>query len=378
MRIHGFLISLALAALAAGATPLHAATFGTVVPIGGHASDIALDESRNVLYIANLTANRIEVMSTADYSIRTSMNVSAQPGSVTLSPDNQFLLVTHHGAYTAPLAQRNAITLINLNDDTRQTFAMGDTPLAAAFIADGRAFIVTTTSLLTFDPISGAISVLATFPALAKSLPVAVGTFPSAVLQASMSTSPDRKFVYGIADDGNFQAFYRYDAIRNEVFALGIVAKPRPLPRIGVSADGAWAMVGQYKVDGRFLDLAQFPNSDTSENIGGAAVDSKAGVIYAQILTASAAVASQDIASLLKPAEKAAPPPPVLSILDADNLTLREQLSIPEHIVGRASLNSDGSVLYAVTDSGVTVMPVGRLNQQRRLMATQSDIMAAG
>ena len=35
-----------------------AATFGTVVPIGGEAADIALDETRGVLYIANFTANR--------------------------------------------------------------------------------------------------------------------------------------------------------------------------------------------------------------------------------------------------------------------------------------------------------------------------------
>src|SRR6266498_2852485 len=35
-----------------------AGVFGRVVPIGGNASDIALDESRGVLYIANFTANR--------------------------------------------------------------------------------------------------------------------------------------------------------------------------------------------------------------------------------------------------------------------------------------------------------------------------------
>src|SRR5690242_21792622 len=99
MRRNGCLISLAVAAaLATGITPLVAATFGNVVPIGGHASDIALDESRGVLYIANFTANRIEVMSTADNSIQRSMNVAAQPASISISPDNQFLLVAHYGA----------------------------------------------------------------------------------------------------------------------------------------------------------------------------------------------------------------------------------------------------------------------------------------
>src|ERR1035437_6412638 len=95
---YGYLISISLvAALASAVTPSVAATFGTVVPIGGHASDIALDESRGVLYIANFTANRIEVMSTADYSIHTSMNVAPQPGALSLSPDSKFLLVVHFG-----------------------------------------------------------------------------------------------------------------------------------------------------------------------------------------------------------------------------------------------------------------------------------------
>jgi hypothetical protein len=57
------------------------ATFGTVVSIGGHASDLALDEPRGVLYIANFTANRVEVMSLSSNAIRTSINVAAQPSS---------------------------------------------------------------------------------------------------------------------------------------------------------------------------------------------------------------------------------------------------------------------------------------------------------
>src|SRR5664279_5596655 len=109
-----------------------AATFGTVVPIGGHASDIALDESRGLLYIANFTANRIEVMSTADRTIHTSMNVAAQPAALSISPDNQFLLVAHFGSYKTPDTSKNAITVINLNDNTRQTFSTGDTPLGLA------------------------------------------------------------------------------------------------------------------------------------------------------------------------------------------------------------------------------------------------------
>src|ERR1035437_8224762 len=117
MRWNNCLILIALAALLS-TSPCVAASVGTVVPIGGHASDIALDESRGVLYIANFTANRIEVMSTADYSIRTSMNVAPQPGALSISPDNKYLLVAHYGSFAHADPSKNAVTLVNLNDNT--------------------------------------------------------------------------------------------------------------------------------------------------------------------------------------------------------------------------------------------------------------------
>src|SRR6266851_5273400 len=79
------------------AAVVRAGTFGTVVPIGGQASDIALDESRGLLYIANFTANRVELMSTSDYSVHSSLSVAPQPGAMALSPDGQFLVVIHFG-----------------------------------------------------------------------------------------------------------------------------------------------------------------------------------------------------------------------------------------------------------------------------------------
>src|SRR5271168_3783868 len=93
-------------------------TFGTVVPIGGEAADLALDESRGVLYIANFTANRIDVMTLANNQIQTSINLSGPPTSLSMSPDNHWLLVAQYGAVlstnTAPASQTNALTLIDL------------------------------------------------------------------------------------------------------------------------------------------------------------------------------------------------------------------------------------------------------------------------
>ena len=374
MRWNNCLILTAFAALLSS-SPCVGASFGTVVPIGGHASDIALDESRGVLYIANFTANRIEVMSTADYSIRTSMNVAPQPGALSLSPDSKFLLVAHYGSLAAADPSKNAVTLINLNDNTRQTFSTGDTPLGLTFLADGRAFIVTSTGILLFDPISGAMQTVATFATLAKTLPVTLDTFPTQVILAALSTNPDRTVVYGIADSGSAQAFIRYDARRGDLYAIGVVAAPKPLPRVSVAADGSWAMIGQYRLNGIADNLAQFPNSIASVNIGGNAIDSKAGIIYAQIILSAAATSS---AASTEAAPTALTAPPVLSILDAENLLVRESFSIPENITGRSVLSAAADLLYTVSDSGVMVFPVGRLKQQHRLVASVRDVVARG
>src|ERR1700719_4602342 len=73
-------------------------TFGTVVPldipIGGHVSDIVLDEPRGVLYAANFNAKRIEVISIASQKPVRKIDVPAQPGAMALSPDGGLLVVT--------------------------------------------------------------------------------------------------------------------------------------------------------------------------------------------------------------------------------------------------------------------------------------------
>src|SRR3977135_2014655 len=139
-----------------------AGTFGKVVSIGGSASDLALDEARGVLYISNFTANRIEVMSLTSNTIQTSINVAAQPGSISLSPDGRYLIVAHFGNNEKG-SPTNALTLIDLTaGNAKQTFALGNPPLGPAFGADGRALVVTTQEYILFDPVLGTTQLLDT------------------------------------------------------------------------------------------------------------------------------------------------------------------------------------------------------------------------
>src|SRR5690349_11932067 len=218
MRWNRFLITLA-AALAGLATPGFAAAFGTVVPLVGHASDIALDESRGRLYIANFTANRIEVLSTTTNSLLGPINVAAQPGSIALSPDGQYLVVTNYanwGSNTPPVGA-NLVTILDLVNNARMTYSTGDPALSVAFVSygsrrSGMALIATTTSFYLLDPANGTLTLIDTITNLAKSLPVPQATFPGQVTQAAMTTAADGVHVWGVADaTTGIQLIYLFD-----------------------------------------------------------------------------------------------------------------------------------------------------------------------
>jgi DNA-binding beta-propeller fold protein YncE len=280
MRWNGLLISIAATALAAH-VPLTAAVFGSVAVIGGQASDIALDESRGALYIANFTANRIEVMSTADNSIRTSFNVAPRPGALALSRDSQYLLVTHYGNTTPADPANNAVTLIDLRSNTRQTFVTGDAPLGVAFMANGQALLITTTSLIRFDPVSGAMRSVTTFANLAEGLPVEKAKFPGEVTRTALATSGDGYVVWGIAGagTGDNQLVYRYDMRSGDLKVSIDASSPALLPRVSVSQDGSTAMIGWALFNTRALQ-GRYPNVQRSANITGHVMDSAKSIIY--------------------------------------------------------------------------------------------------
>src|SRR5712691_1276360 len=213
---------LAVAMVAGGS--LAAGTFGRVVAIGGEASDVALDEVRGVLYIANFTANRIEVMSLSNNTIQTSINVAAQPGSISLSPDGRYLIVAHFGNNVAPASPTNSLTLIDLTaGNAKQTFALGNPPLGAAFGADGRALVVTTQEYILFDPVLGTTQLLDTISNVgAKTLPQPAATFPAEITSASIAASADGFKIYGLGNaTGTFT--FRYNAATHSVSPGGIV-----------------------------------------------------------------------------------------------------------------------------------------------------------
>ncbi len=263
-----------------------AGTFGTVVPISGHGSDLALDEKRGLVYVANYTGNRVDVVSTATKTLQTSLNVAAQPASLALSPDGRYLVVTHYGNFQAPNTPSNAVTVLDLNSNLKQTFTFGSPPLGVAFGLDNLAFIATMQDFVLLDPSNGTTRVLETVAGVtAKLLPVPAGTFPPEIVRASLAASGDGLWVYGIAEMGaaDQAVAFRYNVYSKQVAAVGWVASPPLGPRVtSVNQDGSLYLTGWGLFSRRGVLLAQFPNASGKFNIGSHAIDSARGLVYLQ------------------------------------------------------------------------------------------------
>ena len=359
------------AALAALAPCAGAGTFGTVVAVGGHAADLTLDEPRGVLYVANFGAGRIDVISVANQTIASAIHVAPYPGSLALSPDGKYLLVAHFGNFVAPGSPANALTLVNLATNGKQTFTLGDPPLGVGFGADGRALVVTTTQFLLFDPDSGTIQALDTIAGVtAKTLPVPPATFPPEIVAASVGVSADGHWMFGLTDTIRF----RYDVLNHAVSSAGYTANPPQGPRVvSVSRDGRYFTAGWGLFDSTGRLLSQFPNPSGQLNVGSHAIDSASRLIYAQIPQGQ----PQSAPGAAAPTPASAQPP-VLMIVDADNLTVLEQLLLPENLAGRSVLNAARDTLYSVSDSGVIILPVGSLAGAHRIALSREDLVFRG
>lgn len=343
-------------------------TFGRVVALGGHASDLALDEGRRSLYVANFTANRIDVVTVPDGVLERSINVASQPSSLAVSPDGRYLVVGHYGNFAAPNTPRNALTVIELDGSTRRTFALADPPFGVAFGIDGKALVVTATQFLLFDPEFGTMEVLNTISGVAaKTLPQAPAQLPAQIIGASVQASGDGYWIYGVTDS----VLFNYNVASRTVGAVGYVAEPPLGPRaMSVSRDGAYYLAGWAMFDQRSA-LNQFPNPLGKVEVGSHAIDSERGIVYAEVPEGVATGSSSGSTST----STSALPPAILMVADADNLTVRERLKLAEHLSGKGILSADGSMMYALSESGVTLLPVGSLNSSPRVAALQKDLL---
>ncbi|HEY6344198.1 MAG TPA: hypothetical protein VIY49_22120 [Bryobacteraceae bacterium] len=357
------------------AIPCAGATFGTVVPIRGTVSDIALDSLRGQVYAANFSASRIEVMSTYNLTLLAPLGVPLPPSCVAMSPDNRFLVV---GENAAPFAANGGFTIFDLDMGERQDVTMSGSALAVAFGAGSEALMVTTTGVFLVNPLTAKTTpVTATMPLpVSLNLPVPLATFPPQIIQAAAGVSGDGNTIVVLATaqapaqgtaSATAQATSIYLLLRYSIptGALGVEAfqTSPPLGPYAVAVDGdatnvlaGWGLL--HRLNQQDYGWAEFPNGTGAANIGTNAWDLGRNVIYAQ------QVVNGD--------------GPVLHVVDTDNLTVRERIQLPENLAGHSLISSDDQTMYAVSVSGITVLPIGKLSKTAQIATQEEDLMFQG
>ncbi|HEV1284065.1 MAG TPA: IPT/TIG domain-containing protein [Bryobacteraceae bacterium] len=357
-----------VAAIAMTAVSAHAGTFGTVVAIGGEAADIALDPTRGVLYIANFTANRIDVMTLSNNTIQTSINVPNQPSSISVSPDAHWLLVANYGNNTTG-SSTNALTLIDLtNANAKQTFSLSNPPLTVSFGLDNKALVVTTGEFIIFDPTVGTTTLIRTIAqAATQAIPQPPQTFPAGFTQASAAVSGDGLTIAGEGGGTTSGILeYRYSVATHGLSAVTYISSPTAGPRVvSLSNDGTLSTFDWTVQDTNLNVTAQFANPAGLLSLGSTLIDSSRGLIYAQIPISGTSATANTAA-------------PILAIVDWDNLTLEDRIQLPENLSGKSILSADNNTMYAISDSGVMILPVGNLKSYPRLSASTEDVVFRG
>ena len=371
-------------------------TFGTVFNVTGGASDLVLDESRQNLYLVRPSPyDRVDVYSIPQRRITASVSVGALPLAAALSWDKRFLYVTCHNA-----SALNVLNLTSSPPTVAGRISLPAKPEGVAVGKDGRVLMTTIGSgagnllntLLIYDPsVTDVGSSLLTVPVAPPppqppQLPPLAGRVYLANRSQLMAT-PDGSKIIGLnAFNQNTRVVFVYEV------ATGIVLKSRYVGDIStvlsVSPSADKFMVGLRLFETATLTVlaqqnaanALFPMSINITATGFAQVgqqfniqQNNGGSVFAP--DGSYIFSAFNIAPVQNPAARANIAH--LMINDPDNLFIHGAIQMPENLAGKMVIASDGSTIFALSESGFVVIPLSDLGRSLMVEPVQTALVLA-
>jgi len=354
-----------------------AANFGTLVPIVGQFSGLAYDERRDVVYLANYALNRVDVYSVAQRRIVNSISTGPQPDSLTLSTDRQTLWVASQQAL--------ALYAINLNTSAPAgEYPLQVRPDAITTGSDGKVLVYGGSGLMRFDPVAKELTQLVITPPAVR----APGTVPAQSplpqgFRAALTASQDGKVIVGIGVDGTGNAppmrLFVYEV------ASGTVLRSRDVSGLSsilsVAPDGSRFMAGPFLFDTNTLTILGRTGYLPPNNVqltGGSVFSADGDYVFGSFATqtpihplntnqpALAGTAVQGGTSATRG---------VLQVLNGWNLTPQLGLRLPESPTSIIIRSRDGQNLFALSASGLLVIPVGQLDRSPVLDVDTTSIV---
>ena len=345
-----------------------AATFGRIVPLVGGATDIVLDEARGRIYLTSSLQNSLQVYSIQGQFVA-KIPTDATPLSAALSRDRKYVYVTCYDASVLDVIDLDALAL-------SASVALPSKPEGVSVGKDGRVLISTTGSgtsgasnvLLLYDPTPNAQVVLTNLPVAPAppappTLPPQPPGRPFLATHSQLAATRDGSTIVGInaAATGSPVVFV-YESASNTVLRSRLVAGTSTV--ISISDDGTRFLCGPDLFDTATLQVlaqenaanAPFPivftgtnNFNVQSSQGGGAFAPDGQTLYAAF----------DVSPIQTP--PAAPNVSQLMLNDPDNLLIRMGLELPENLAGKMVISSDGATIYALSDSGFTILAVGTI-----------------
>ena len=346
------------------------ATFGSVVNLGGEARDIVLDELRGRLYLVNANANRIDIYDYKQGRITANIPVGTFPNSAAMSMDNAFLYVAN--------VTSSSLTQIELGTDrVVSIISLPARPEGVAVGADGRVLITTqgtgvnnqTNTLLLYDPRQESGLQITSVPApppitTVTPLPAVFVGRPATAFPGRLIVTPDGNFIVGMVAINQTVNTATTTVFVYEV-ASGTVLRNRSVTGqstvLSISPDGAYFMAGSTLYDAANLNVVaqstianlpfqlpvnQFNNFNAQANFGGSSFSPDGATVFGAFNNAATGQRTTS-ASLL--------------ISSSRNLGTSLGIKLPESITGRMAITSDGADLFAISESGLTRIPIATL-----------------
>ncbi|MFN7923433.1 MAG: hypothetical protein U0Q16_25250 [Bryobacteraceae bacterium] len=374
----------ALAGLVLASTACLAATFGTVVPVVGGASDLALDEARGRLYLVNSNTNRIEVYSVPQRRFLNPISVENQPLAVAMSRNGKALYVTCHLG--------NSLNIIDL--DTQAVInriGLPARPEGVAVGADERVLISTVGTgqgnqfnvLLIYDPFAPAgaqaVSAVPVSPPPPANPLLPPNNFGRSGLtnRSYLQASPDGQIIVGVnIPNTTAESVFVYESASGNVLRSRLVTGVSSV--LSISPDGKKFMAGLNLFDTASLTViarqntanAPYPfptgtNFNLQQNQGGSTFSSDGSRIYSAF----------NFTPVTNPPSR--PNVSQLMINDPDNLLIQTALQMPENIAGKMVIASDSSNLFALSESGFIVVPLSDLSRNPIAMPEVTSVLVA-
>jgi YVTN family beta-propeller protein len=354
------------------------ATFGDVVRLGTTPSDIVLDESRQRLYLVNAPANRVDVWDYSKPAMLGSITVGTRPLAAAMSMDNTRLYVTNHDSSTLSvitLAPSGIGAVIN-------TVALPAAPEGVAVGLDGRAVIstdgtgpTTLNTLLIFDGTQSASQqVLAVqFPPAAVTPPsLTAPTFPRPTTQfnGKLHRTPDGKYIVGVSSINNLAStvVYQYEVDSGTILQSRTVTGQSSI--MAMAPDGASFMAGFTLYGTANLNVvaqqnianAPFPilgAFNAVANFGGSVFSPDGTTLYSAFNNTSTLQG------------------PILLVSDPRTLGITLGINLPESVLSKIVITSDGTQAWALSSSGMIHLPLGDLYTYPILMPQSTTVFLA-